>query len=823
MAAVVVAASLVPVISGNSLVRAGFLSQANPAFTIESEENLAIAIQSFDGGTTRLTYELSGFTWDAVDVDGISYQKAILGSESNIMEKGKPDLPNICRSIIIPDDAKMGTKIVSADFMEYEDVLIAPSKGVMLRSVNPSDVPFEFDAIYKRDEWYPGEIVELDDPYIIRDFRGQVVRVNPFQYNPARKTLRVYTDITVEVSSTGPGEINTLERSKTPVAVDPNFQEVYKRHFLNFGPNSAFYTVVGEQGNMLVITYDNFRTVMEPFVAWKNMKGIPTEMVDISSIGNNANSIKNYIRDYYNNNGLTFVLIVGDYQQVTTFRINFGYENGASDPTYSYIQGNDHYPDLFVGRFSAQSNTQVNTMVERSIEYERYPQEGANWYRRGAGIASNEGPGDDGEMDWEHVRNIRTDLFGYNYTAVDELYDGSHGGDDASGSPSSGMVTNSINAGGSVINYCGHGWDTGWVTSDYGTGHVNSLVNDNMLPFIWSVACNNGAFDDNSTCFAEAWLRATHNGEPTGAVGAFMSSIGQSWNPPMDAQDEMVDILIESYVDNIKHSYGGISFSGCMHMNDRYGGSGNEMTDTWHIFGDPSLEVRTDTPGSMTVDHPVSISMGSNGFEIDVSGAAGALCALSRDSEFLGSGYADETGHAIILLDAPLADGGDVDLCVTAYNMIPFTATVSIAYDGPEIYVDNSSPQFISPGSGGPWNSRGHSNACHQDCRFALSGTGGKFAGWRVHTLVEPGTYDVYAYKFDHDYLHLMATDTPYKIYYATGESGWITLDQSQSGNEWLYLGSFEFDNSHLQGVKITDDANGVVIIDAVKLVYTGP
>ena len=68
-----------------------------------------------------------------------------------------------------------------------------------------------------------------------------------------------------------------------------------------------------------------------------------------------------------------------------------------------------------------------------------------------------------------------------------------------------------------------------------------------------------------------------------------------------------------------------------------------------------------------------------------------------------------------------------------------------------------------------------------------------------------------------------MATDTPYQIYHATGESSVITLDQSQAGNEWLYLGNFEFDNSHLQGVKITNDANGVVLIDAVKLVYTGP
>ncbi len=819
IATLILAASLVPV-AGSSPGNTGFLSEADPAFTLESYDNLAIGVQSLEEGTTWLTYELKGFTREEVDVDGTVQSKVVLGSEANILEKGNPDLPVICRSIIIPDDARMAARVVSAEYRDYENVLIAPSKGDILRTVDPSDVPFEFGEIYRKDAWYPGDIVELGDPYILRDYRGQVVRVNPFQYNPLRKTLRVYTDVTVEVSPAGQGGSNVYDRVRPLTAVDGAFQQVYTRQFLNYGPHSAYYSVVAEEGNMLVITYDGFRTAMEPFVAWKNMKGIPTEMVDVSTIGNNANSIKNYIRNYYDSQGLAFVLLVGDYQQITTFRYNYGYETGGSDPTYTYLVGNDHYPDLFIGRFSAQTVAHVNTMVERSIEYERYPQAGASWYHKGIGIASNEGPGDDGEYDWQHVRNIRTDLLDYTYSAVDEFYDGSHGGGDASGNPTTTMVTNALNAGRSVINYTGHGGPTSWGTSGYNTNNINALVNDNMLPFIWSVACNNGEFDDYQTCFAEAWLRATNNGEPTGAVGAFMSTISQSWNPPMDAQDEMVDLLIESYVDNVKHSYGGISFSGCMHMNDRYGSAGYTMTDTWHVFGDPSLEVRTDVPGTITADHPVTISVGSNGYEMDVSGVEDALCALSRDSEYLGSGYADETGHVIILLREPLADGGDVDLCVSAYNMTPYTATIGIAYDGPTIYVDNSQPQFIQ---GAGWGSIDQPNACHQDCRFTRSGTGNKWAGWRVHTLVEPGTYDVYAYKFEHDYMHLMATNTPYMVYHATGESDWIRLDQSQPGNEWLYLGSFGFDNGHMQGVKITDDADGVVVVDAVKLVYTGP
>ena len=39
----------------------------------------------------------------------------------------------------------------------------------------------------------------------------------------------------------------------------------------------------------------------------------------------------------------------------------------ASDTSDTYIIGDDHYPDIFVGRFSAQNNTQLQSIINRSI------------------------------------------------------------------------------------------------------------------------------------------------------------------------------------------------------------------------------------------------------------------------------------------------------------------------------------------------------------------------------------------------------------------------------------------------------------------------
>jgi len=658
IAIVLVGMSAVPNINATFFPKSADTTQNNIA---HSSEDIRITVQN-DEDLITIHYQISEFTIKKVIIEGEEYKQIFLDDESNIMLKGKPDLLNICRSVIIPDNLRMEIKVTKSQHEEYEGIKIAPSKGNLERTVNPQDVSYEFDKIYNENTWFPEEIAELDKPYILRDFRGQVVKINPFQYNPTEEKLRFYTDITVEIYPIGVDTVNCITRTEPLSKIDTNFKTIYENHFINYETNS--YSPVEEQGNMIVITYDSFWDVMLPFVQWKNMKGIPTEMFKVSEVGN-ANAIKGHITNYYNGKGLTFVLLVGDIQQMPTLYRS----GGSSDPSYSYIVGNDHYPDLFVGRFSAQNIAQLETQVERSIEYEKYPQNDADWYHKGTGIASNLGPGDDGEYDDEHIDYIRDDLLNYTYTLVDQIYDPS---------ATASQVTNALNDGRSIINYCGHGSPFSWGSSGFNNGDINALINDNMLPFIWTVACNNGEFDSYDTCFAEAWLRATHNGEPAGAIAVFASSISQSWDPPMDAQDECVDLLVDSYENNKKYTFGGISFNGCMHMNDEYGYRGYEMTDTWHVFGDPSLQVRTDTPTPITVTHDPSIDMGATTFDIDVAEVEEAFCVVSRNYELFGAGYTDGNGHVIIEFKEPIPYGGDIDIVVTGKNTIPYIATIPI-------------------------------------------------------------------------------------------------------------------------------------------------
>lgn len=629
---------------------------------------VSIHLVSSNINSSTFTFKLDGFLKREVLTE--KGPALVLGIEeaTPILEKGAPDLPKATTSLLIPDAGKMKIEVIAEKFTVLENILIAPSKGNLTRDIDPASVPYEFGEEYSQNAFYPGNLAELRTPYILRDFRGQVAVIYPFQYNPVTKTLKVYHELTLKVTKTDETGENEISRTEPVSSVDAHFNSVYGIQFLNYNSASR-YDPVEEYGNFLIISYGNFMNAMEPFIEWKKQIGYPVEIVDVSTIGNSS-AIKTYIQNYYDNKGITFVLLVGDAAQVPTSSTSAG----DSDNNYSYVAGNDHYPDLFIGRFSAEDVSQVETQVQRTITYEMNPRTDLDWFTIATGIASDQGPGDDGEYDYQHIRNIHDDLLAFTYTYANELFDGSQGGNDDPGNPSPSQVAQALNTGSSIINYTGHGSTTSWGSSGFSNGDVNNLVNDNMLPFVWSVACVNGNFK-NSTCFAETWLRATNNGEPTGAIAFLGSTINQSWNPPMCGQDEMNDILVETYPDNINRTFGALSMHGCMQMNDEYGGGGDEMTDTWTCFGDPAVMVRTAVPADLTVIHDPVVFIGTSQLSVMTS-IEGARATLMLDGTVISTGVIQ--GGTATLSFAQLNNVGTLTLTVTAFNHIPYIAEIDV-------------------------------------------------------------------------------------------------------------------------------------------------
>ena len=640
-------------------------------------------VNSISESNIEINFELGGYYQELLDngKTRVSFPGGV-----PILERGAPEMSRMARSIIIPDLANMELSVISTDFIDIPLDNVEPSKGNLTRDVDPSTVPYTFGKAYETNEFYPKDIVFLRDPYILRSLRGQTIVFQPIQYNPIERMLRVHTHIEISIQENGQSQINALTRRPFNGG-SREFENMYKEHFLNYNTDER-YDVLGEQGPMLVISYGDFMDEMQTFVDWKNYKGIPTEMVDIADVGD-VDDMAQLIEDEYYENGIAFVLLVGDIDQIETIRRSNGAgSNSPSDNSLTFVAGSDFYPDLIIGRFSAETGDHVQTMIDRTIAYEMNPDPSADWYKKGCGFASSQGPGDDGEDDDEHLDNIRELLLDYTYNEIDQIYD-------PNGTVAQGEAA--INEGRSIINYTGHGSNGSWGNGcPMNNTDVNGLVNTGMYPFIWSVACVNGEFEQG-TCFAETWIRATaSDGTPTGAIATLMSTVNQGWNPPMEGQDEMNAIFVESYSDNIKRTFGGLSFNGMNQMNDSYGSQGYDETYYWTIFGDPSVVVRSDTPTEMDVDHSGVLIIGATDLYVE-TGVSGALVSVSKDGELLSSVFSDPSGNADIEFEDALSIPGSVDLVVTAYNKIPYEVSINvIAPDGAYMLMENV---MVSSGS----------------------------------------------------------------------------------------------------------------------------
>jgi gingipain R len=547
----------------------------------------------------------------------------------------EPSLPKFSTSILIPDHGNVEIEVVYESYKEILDVNVLPSKGNLKRNIDPSTIDYQFGDVYSKNEFYPGNLAEISNPFILRSERGVNVTVFPYQYNPVTKVLRVYENIQIVlhylINQEGSNEVEATMKNKS----------FHNSFFLN--SKTLKYNIIEESGDLLVICPDSLIETMKPFVNWKNQKGIFTKIIGTSITGNSAISIKNYIQGEYNSNpNLLYLLLVGDNAEIPAYIYgNAGGEEVASDTYFGQLAGTDTYPELFVGRFSGNT-TQIKNMVDRVLEYEKNPAAG-NWMTNAMGIGSSEGAGlgDDNEVDWAHLRNIRNQLTNYGYNQVYEFYDGTRGEQDAAGSPTAAIILPALNSGIGLLNYTGHGDINEMVTGSFTSLNVNNATNNGKYPFVVSVACNNGTFI-YGTCLSETWLRASKNGTPTGAIAACGSSILMSWAPPMQTQDEMSAILTESYQNNKKVTLGGLFYNAQMSMMENYPGlDGDEVMETWVFFGDPSVVFRNKITQELVVNHVTQTPQNETSLAVSCSEEQ-ATIAISQNDILLATSIVNE-------------------------------------------------------------------------------------------------------------------------------------------------------------------------------------
>ncbi len=618
-------------------------------YSVEVEETRSA------GNETVLTFNLDDYTLSQTAVNDELCEFAYLPDAAYLDEKGLPMIPYVNRSIIIPNDAQMAVELVDISFKEVAVKKYLPSRGTILRSQNPAAIPYSFGSLYTANTWYPKMNTALGKPYILRNFRGIVVRFYPFQYNPALGILKVAESIKVVVKKVGPGRENVL--ASKPFEIAASYNTFYKNHFINYQQVKTRYDFIADGEAMAIIAPSKYKGAMEPLATWKNQKGIKTKVYEYPSEtgGSGSSALKNFVKQKYTSDKIAYVLLVGD---DTDIQPPSG-GGGRSDPSLTQVSGSDRYPDLFVGRFCANSATKVQNMVNNALKYEKEPELNGSWYHKAIGHASSEG----NPPDYRWMEDFRKVLMDYTFTVVDKVYQGQGG--------STSQVINGINEGRSWLNYMGHGssGSFGFSGARVSSSAFRSMTNTNKLPVIISVACNNGQF--NRDCIGE--IATTQKN--IGALAFLGSWISQPWKPPQHGQKEMVRLIAtEKCI-----SLGSIVYNGTSKILDQSSSSSYVNTFlTWTLFGDPSLMIHTDKPKNLNATVPEVVGTGQQSVDVSFGESIdGRVCIYSEKSGVLGSKIVLKGTSASLSVNVD--DDEEKLLCtITARNKMPLVKEIEV-------------------------------------------------------------------------------------------------------------------------------------------------
>ncbi|MEV6484490.1 exo-alpha-sialidase [Streptomyces sp. NPDC051576] len=172
-------------------------------------------------------------------------------------------------------------------------------------------------------------------------------------------------------------------------------------------------------------------------------------------------------------------------------------------------------------------------------------------------------------------------------------------------------------------------------------------------------------------------------------------------------------------------------------------------------------------------------------------------------------------GRWVRLGEFPFAGGGDgtVTLSDAADGTVVADAA-RLSYRG--AVTDNGSSGFSTVS--GTWNA-GTSVAGYQGANYLThaAGTGTSVVRWQTE-VPTTGIYDVAVWYTDNDN---RADNAPYTVTDAKGSTP-VRVNQKVDGGRWISLGKYSFTAGSKAVVQLSDDADGYVVADAVRITAQG-
>ena len=664
-----------------------------------------VTLISNDDNSTIIKIELSGFNVKEFNKEGKTYQSVDLMTEIFSSESGFPDLPHITKILAIPDQSGVSVEIIEiGNIQTFKNIYLPPARLSWFEG-QPESPYIENQEAYNSTDVYPKEFAKIDPPSVFRDFRIARLSVFPLRYIPAKNELQAVSSITVRINY-GEGEVVNPKTSARK-AISPSFGKLYRSFIFNYQNVLDKIYDGSEDGRELILCImpDEFTESFQQYADWKRQSGIDVHVTKFSDIGANSSDpeiIKDHITDAYNNweHPPTYVLIVGDNGIFPKKIVHYDYSFPNED-YFVEIDGDDHFPEMMIGRFTNQGDYRMQVMINKYMMYEKTPYtDDTDWFMKAICCSNNAY-----ESQVETKRFVAGLLLEGNFTSVDTLMsDGTGWGGDCSMDLDD--ILYAINEGRSYLNYRGEGWSSGWYATcyDFFKSDVSDLSNGEKFTFVTSIGCGVAMFDTyGGNCFGEEWIQLGSLEEPRGGV-AFVGPTSNSHTTYNNKIDKGIYMgMFQEGMD----TPGQALLRGKLFMYEVFG------TDPWveyHyrvfcVLGDPSIHIWKDIPREVNVDHPASIPIGNNQMECTITFASSGLPVVNAQlcitgNEVFATVFSNSQGKVFIDITPEMEEtlsvtvrGGNVYPYQGTMNVVPSTTQEIELYTGYKFISSNRSPE----------------------------------------------------------------------------------------------------------------------------------
>jgi len=697
-----------------------------------------------DSDMTIITLRCADLEMGAVRENSMAFTTLSIPEMDKLGNVGEPQLPFKSVCIAVPDDSLTLT-VVNDEYYEVYVGLVYPAQAPDPDCDVETEPEFMLNPVtYSTDAFYPAEVALMVEQGRVRGVPFALVGFSPVQYNPVTGIAKLHTAIDLEVSWDGSAHFAIAENLKSKY-----YSDFFENTFMNWDDFSKNYAdaLAPAQGTQrgatgceyLIITAPQFVDAANTLAAWKLERGIDTRVVKTTDTGTSSIAISAYIHNAYITwaPAPSYVLLIGDADHINTNYVNihpyYGLTTGT-DLWYYTIDGSDFIADLFYGRIPVDTAAQAQNYIDKIVDYETDPTYNSGYYHNITVAAYFQDSGDGYEdrrftRTSEEVRDYLTTNQSY---SVDRVYCTDSGtnpthwnnGDywwPVSGAPipaellrANGFPWNGgaadiqalVEAGCLILNHRDHGSREGWGDPFFQIPQVQALDNGELLPIVYSINCETGWFDSetddpgygtSTECFCEEFLRKVDGGcvcifgATRVSYSGYNDFMCRGW---YDAAWPDFDLSIGGSAP--MYRMGDILNYGKWYMINHYAWGDPwalaELTsEIFHVYGDPTMEMWTAEPMTLTVSHPSSYPSGTAQVTVNVS-EDNAFVSLVKSGQIVGTAYSSG-GQAVIPVNPLLS--GIVNVTVTKHNFRPYRGSIIVLTTPPtDITVEHWGPEF---------------------------------------------------------------------------------------------------------------------------------